>query len=156
MKKLLCLFILFIFSCKSENESETTSEENERRSFISDVEVQPILEDDSLNVRAIKVIGNNLAFAGNNGVYGLYNSSEGSWKTNVQEYNGTTPEFRAVASTANDFFMLSVGNPALLYKTGENGEMELVYKEEGEKVFYDALAFWNDREGIAMGDPSDN
>ncbi|MDT0647289.1 oxidoreductase [Zunongwangia sp. F260] len=156
MKKLLYLYILLIISCKSENKSGNPSEEEkDRETFISNVHVQTILEDDSLSVRAIEVIGNNLAFAGNNGVYGLYNAAEGSWKTNVQEYNGTTPEFRAVASTANDFFMLSVGNPALLYKTGENGQMELVYKEENEKVFYDALAFWNDQEGIAMGDPTD-
>ena len=30
--------------------------------------------------------------------------------------------------------------------------MELVYKEEGEGVFYDAMNFWNDKEGIAFGD----
>jgi len=34
--------------------------------------------------------------------------------------------------------------------------MELVYKEDHEKVFYDAMAFWNNEEGIAMGDPTDN
>lgn len=30
--------------------------------------------------------------------------------------------------------------------------MELVYKEEGAGVFYDAMAFWNDEEGMAIGD----
>lgn len=30
--------------------------------------------------------------------------------------------------------------------------MELVYKEEGEGVFYNAMAFWNNNEGIAVGD----
>ncbi|MEZ4971181.1 MAG: hypothetical protein R2814_16250 [Flavobacteriaceae bacterium] len=48
--------------------------------------------------------------------------------------------------------MLSIGNPALLYKTGDKGNMELVYKEEDKGVFYDAMTFWNDREGIAVGD----
>jgi photosystem II stability/assembly factor-like uncharacterized protein len=28
-----------------------------------------------------------------------------------------------------------------------------VYKEEHKDVFYDAMTFWNDEEGIAMGDP---
>jgi photosystem II stability/assembly factor-like uncharacterized protein len=77
-------------------------------------------------------------------------------KTNVQKYDSILPEFRAVAGTSTDFFMLSVGNPALLYKTGNSGNMELVYKEENEKVFYDAMIFWNDKEGIAMGDPTRN
>ena len=99
-------------------------------------------------------MGNNLAFASNNGVYGLYNSQTGQWKTNQQLNDSVAPEFRAVASTSSDFFMLSVGNPGLLYKTGETGKMELVYKEESDKVFYDSMIFWNEKEGIAMGDPT--
>jgi len=31
-----------------------------------------------------------------------------------------------------------------------------VYVEKGEGVFYDAIAFWNDAEGIAMGDPTED
>ncbi|WP_311195980.1 hypothetical protein [Antarcticibacterium sp. 1MA-6-2] len=34
--------------------------------------------------------------------------------------------------------------------------MELVYKEENEKVFYDSMTFWNAKEGIAMGDPTED
>src|SRR5690606_20464341 len=41
------------------------------------------------------------------------------------------------------------------YKTGDQGAMEVVYKEEGEKVFYDAMRFWNVQEGIAIGDPTE-
>lgn len=48
--------------------------------------------------------------------------------------------------------MLSINTPALLFKTGNSGKMELVYKEEGEGVFYNAMAFWNNNEGIAVGD----
>lgn len=48
--------------------------------------------------------------------------------------------------------MLSVASPALLYKTGDKGQMKLVYKEEGEQVFYDSMAFFDDQEGIAVGD----
>ena len=129
--------------------------ENSEQKYFESVETEVLLKDDSLSVRAIEVIGQNLAFAGNNGKYGLYNAANNSWKTNVQKFDTIAPEFRAVASTANDFFMLSVANPALLYKTGDSGKMELVYKEENEKVFYDAIAFWNDQEGIAMGDPTD-
>ena len=68
------------------------------------------------------------------------------------KYHTSIPEFRAVGHTTTDFFMFSVGNPALLYKTGNEGRMELVYKEEGDGVFYDAMKFWNNNEGIAIGD----
>jgi photosystem II stability/assembly factor-like uncharacterized protein len=51
--------------------------------------------------------------------------------------------------------MLSIESPALLFKTGDNGYMQIVYKEEGLGVFYDAMTFWNDMEGIAVGDAID-
>jgi len=34
--------------------------------------------------------------------------------------------------------------------------MEEVYVEEGPRVFYDSMAFWNENEGIAMGDPTED
>ncbi|MGA8852736.1 MAG: oxidoreductase [Christiangramia sp.] len=157
MRKISFLLILLAFACKNESkENNIGGTKDQEPKFIESVETEVILEDDSLSVRAIEIIGKNLAFAANNGTYGLYNSVNDSWKTNVQKFDSITPEFRAITSTSNDFFMLSVGNPALLYKTGNSGKMELVYKEENEKVFYDSMAFWNDKNGIAMGDPVEN
>jgi len=117
------------------------------------VHVDTILED-SLSIRAIELMDNSLAFAANKGTFGTIDLSTFQIRTNVQKYDSILPEFRAVAHTATDFFMLSVSSPALLYKTGDNG-MELVYIEDGETVFYDAMAFWNDKEGIAIGDTVD-
>ena len=155
MKKLCFLLILLSFACKNDKENSVEeSAKPESREFRS-VETEVILENDSLSIRAIEIMGNSLAFAANNGTYGLFNSSNKTWKINTQQFDTISPEFRAVASTSSDFFMLSVANPALLYKTGDNGKMELVYKEENEKVFYDSMIFWNDKEGIAMGDPTD-
>jgi len=110
---------------------------------------------DSLSIRAIEVMGGSLAFAANKGVLGTIDLSNGKVRTNIQTYDSILPEFRAVAHTSTDFFMLSVANPALLYKTGDNGQMDLVYSEKGKKVFYDAMTFWNDQEGIAIGDSVD-
>ncbi|MFC6861047.1 WD40/YVTN/BNR-like repeat-containing protein [Zunongwangia atlantica] len=160
MKKVWIMALLAFAACKNDTKSteESSNEEKQisaHRTF-EKVEIESILENDSLSIRAIEVIGNNLAFAANHGTYGLYNSAAGTWKLSQQKYDSLTPEFRAIGSTANDFFMLSVANPALLYKTGDDGKMKLVYKEENEKVFYDAIAFWNDKEGIAMGDPTDD
>jgi len=114
-----------------------------------------ILYEDSLSIRAIELMGNSLAFAANNGVFGTVELSNGKVRSNVEKYHTSIPEFRAVAHNATDFFMLSVGSPALLYKTGEDDKMDLVYMEEGEGVFYDAMTFWNNREGIAIGDTVD-
>ncbi|WP_371541621.1 oxidoreductase [Flavobacterium sp. Arc3] len=66
-------------------------------------------------------------------------------------------EFRSIAQTTKNIFLLSVANPALLYKASKTGlKTTLVYQENNPKVFYDSMKFWNKNEGIAMGDPIDN
>ncbi len=155
MRKFIFLLLLLSVACKNSSEEKENKPKQVSDKIFTNVEITPILEVDSLSIRAIEIIGPNLVFAANQGTYGLYNSANNSWKTSAQTFQDSIPEYRAVASTGSDFFMLSTGNPALLYKTGNNGQMELVYKEENEKVFYDAMAFWNDQEGIAMGDPTD-
>jgi photosystem II stability/assembly factor-like uncharacterized protein len=66
-------------------------------------------------------------------------------------------EFRSIAQTTNNIFILNVSNPALLYKIPKDGsKAKLVYQENNEKVFYDSIQFWNDSEGIAIGDPLTN
>jgi len=156
MNRLVVFCLILIFSsCKNEKDAENKMQQKGTKDF-SSVEIQTILEEDSLSIRAIEIIGNNLAFAANKGTFGMYSFGDNTWRTNTQKYDSLVPEYRAVAATDDDFFMLSVGSPALLYKTGDSGAMELVYKEENEKAFYDAMTFWNNKEGIAIGDPTNN
>jgi len=117
------------------------------------VDIETIYSDSILSIRAIDILNDgSLAFAANEGVFGLYNPKKDMWQTSVQNYDTLNLEFRAVAHTATDFFMLSIENPAMLYKTGDEGKMELVYEEHAAGVFYNAMLFWNDKEGIAVGD----
>ncbi|MBW8199247.1 WD40/YVTN/BNR-like repeat-containing protein [Flagellimonas abyssi] len=143
MRSILSLFaVLVLFSC---------TEEAKKQPFQS-VEMTPVFQD-SVSIRAITFLdGRTLAFAGSNGMYGTVDVSSNKVRASTQYYDSITPSFRAVGGTSEDFFMLSIESPALLYKTGDKGQMELVYTEEGEGVFYDSLAFWNDTEGIAVGD----
>lgn len=136
------LTILVLFSCTQEPKKQP----------FQTVEITPVLED-SVSIRAITFLdGRTLAFAGSNGIYGTVDVNSNQVRTSKQNYDSITPSFRAVGGTSEDFFMLSVESPALLYKTGDQGKMELVYTEEGEGVFYDSLTFWDDTEGIAVGD----
>lgn len=123
----------------------------------TEVEIEPILKDSTLSIRAIDILDDgNLVFAANDGTYGMYQVGSKKWQTARQSYDSIIPEFRAIAHTSTNFFMLSIGSPALLFKTGNKGKMELVYQENHPKVFYDAMTFWNDLEGIAIGDPTDD
>ncbi|MDP5230244.1 MAG: oxidoreductase [Cellulophaga sp.] len=141
---LLVILSIGLFSCQEEKQVKT----------FSSVSVETIYED-SLSIRAIEIIDESLAFSANKGFIGSIDLASGKVFTKTQQFDSILPEFRAIAHTAKDVFVLSVANPALLYKTGDSGQFELVYKEEAENVFYDAMTFWNNEEGIAIGDSMD-
>ena len=130
------------------------AQESDMSKVFSKVEIVDLYQD-SMSIRAIEIMEGSLAFAGNKGIFGTVDLKTGRVRSGVQAYDSILPEFRAIAHTATDFFMLSAGDPALLYKTGDSGTMELVYTETGEGVFYDAMDFWNDMEGIAIDDSMD-
>ncbi|NOY48368.1 MAG: oxidoreductase [Chlorobi bacterium] len=146
---LLVVLVLCLFSCKKEKAFKS-------RDF-SKVEIEIILEDSLLSIRAIELLEDkSLTFAANNNSYGLYNSNNEKWSISKQKYDTLDLSFRAVTHTSTDFFMLSIANPSLLYKTGNNGKMKIVYQEEHSKAFYDSIDFWNNQEGIAIGDPTED
>ena len=145
---LAILTFLILTGCKNSEEKKEIFDP------IQSLEIQEIYSD-TVSIRAIDILNDgSLSFAGSNGKYGLYNPESKIWNTAVLKQDSITPHFRAVAHTAEDFFMLSIESPALLYKTGPKG-MEIVYTEDDPKAFYDSMIFWNDKEGIAMGDPTD-
>ncbi|MCB0457941.1 MAG: oxidoreductase [Flavobacteriaceae bacterium] len=147
MKFLSFLLIVWVFfSC------------SEKSKLIEQVDIETIFTD-SLSIRAIAPLDENRVwFAANKGMIGLLDGE--TPKLATVKYEDSLLHFRAIATTKEDVFVLSIANPAVLYKIGFNGKeathIEEVYVETGEKVFYDAMAFWDDKEGIAMGDPTEN
>lgn len=147
VKYIFGLCILFIFSCSKKVDSS---------SFFQKVNVKT-LHEEPLSSRAILIDNNVLWYSGNNGKYGSINL------INDTKYNGffitdsLKPEFRSIAHTNENIFILSVANPALLFKINKKSkDVKLVYEENHEKVFYDSMQFLDDKFGIAMGDPIDN
>ncbi|WP_417444811.1 WD40/YVTN/BNR-like repeat-containing protein [Joostella sp.] len=145
MKKIFAFCLFIVVSCGKEKYVPHN---------YTDVSVEEVFND-SISIRAITLMQGSVGFAGSNNTFGIYNIADDKVITQKMNQDSLSIEFRAVASTNSDFYMLSIGNPALLYKTGDTGKMELVYREDHENVFYDAMKFWNDQEGIAMGDPTD-
>jgi photosystem II stability/assembly factor-like uncharacterized protein len=141
MRQPSLLVLILIISCAPEKKQKE----------FTGIKIETIYED-SLSIRAIELMPGSLAFAADKGVFGSVDLATGKVRTSTQSFDSILPEFRAVAHTETDFFMLSVSNPALLYKTGDNGKMQLVYQENDPRVFYDAMKFWNNEEGIAIGD----
>ena len=142
---LIFLCSIILFSCET----------NPAKNF-SSVSIERVFTD-SLSIRAIAPIDiNKVWFAANNGKVGLIDGD--TPKLASIKYEDSLLNFRAIASTKESVFVLSIENPGVLYKIGFNNNeatnIEEVYVEKGEKVFYDAIAFWDDMEGIAMGDPT--
>lgn len=122
------------------------------------VQVEPILSD-SLNIRAIEVVSDQeIWFAANRGRIGVYNGRE--LAQIALHHNDSLLHFRSIAHNGIHAFALTIDRPALLYRLTYDGKQiinaELVYKEDAPKVFYDAIGFWNQKEGIAVGDPTED
>ncbi len=108
------------------------------------------------SIRAIELTEDNIWYAASNGAYekiSLDNKSFTYWR--LMNTDTTGYDIRSVAKTNDAFFGLTISNPAILFKQDSIGK-HIVYKEEHDKVFYDALDFWNDLEGIAIGDPTED
>jgi photosystem II stability/assembly factor-like uncharacterized protein len=144
MNRIIICFIalISIISCKKDN--------SPRKTVTIAIETFKM---DSTSIRAIEILQNaSLAFAGSKG--DLVNITKaGKIKSMKQlKLDSIIPQFRAIASTKQAIFALSIGNPALLYKI-ENEQVSLVYSEFHENVFYDSMKFFDELNGIAMGDP---
>lgn len=147
MKKLnlLLVFIIIFTACKEKYQSRKTIEISFEKFKI-----------DSSSIRAIEIINDStVIYAGSKGNIGIITGYERKIITTKIQTDTIIPHFRALDYTKQSVYALSIGNPALLYQF-KNNKLKLVYKEEHEKVFYDAMAFFDELNGIAMGDPTDN
>lgn len=109
------------------------------------------------SIRALEVVNEQTVwFAGSGGVYGYTENGGKTWTIDSLGTTDERPHFRAISITSNAVFLLSIASPALLYKSTDNGEnWKIVHKDTHPDIFYDAMTFWNDKEGIAMGDPTE-
>ena len=140
---LLIIVLSLTISCKKEYKPrETVTISIEKFKF------------ENSSIRAIEIINvSSIAYVGSIGDMGII--TDGGKLKSIQKIVTDTiiPHFRALAATTNKLFALSVGNPALLYKY-QNNTLDIVYKEEHDKVFYDSMKFFDEQNGIAIGDPT--
>jgi photosystem II stability/assembly factor-like uncharacterized protein len=146
-----------------------TSDPKLRDYSLGSVEITSILEDSTLSIRALE-LGSEYLYYGSSDHLGkialdkevklslkpLKLTSNVNRYKNVITYEDKPLHFRAIEAVRGDLLAISIGSPARLYLIPrKSNQPELVYEEAHESVFYDAMAFWNDKEGLAIGDPTD-
>lgn len=112
---------------------------------------------DNISIRAILIDKNRVWYGADQSRFGYYDLEKNK-KFEERIYREALKlEFRSIAQTSKNIYLFNVGNPALLYQISKKTQaIKLVYKEINPKVFYDSMQFWNDKEGIAIGDPTED
>lgn len=162
---IVLVFTLLLMSCGNKPVKKLVGE---RMKTIDSVTIEVLLEDSTLNVRALEVIKkkDGFAFLTSKGQFGAFVMPDVTINTKREyiknfpiqlKHDSIIPNFRALAVNDKSAYGISIGNPALVYNLDvDKDKIKIVYTEEHEKAFYDAMAFWNEKEGIAIGDPTDD
>lgn len=150
MMRIICVTILFLsglYFVNAQNKNKL------KPADFSSIQIDTLFQD-KISIRAIVLDRDNIWYAGDKSRFGFYDLKSNKKFENTIVEDTLKIEFRSIAKTANYIYVLSVANPGLLYQITKDGKKsKLVYQEKNEKVFYDSMQFWNNEEGIAIGDP---
>jgi len=144
------LFLNGLFSMEAQNSNKN----KQAQTFFATIHIDTLFQD-KISIRAILIDNKKIWFAGDKGRFGFYDLKSNEKFEKVITKDTLNIEFRSIAKTSKFIYALNVANPALLYQITKDGKgVKLVYQENDKKVFYDSMQFWNEKEGIAVGDPT--
>lgn len=142
MKPIFSIFsIAVLCSCSCTNSPQNTK-------LFSSLKIEPIIEDSLLNIRALELNDNYVVAVSSVG--DVYRYDLNTETLTKKRFSTDSLNVRSMALINNSVFTLSIASPAFLYK-----DSTLVYSETHPDIFYDSMDFWNDKEGIAIGDPTE-
>ena len=107
------------------------------------------------SIRALEVTAEQgIWWAGANGLVGHSIDDGASWQVDTLRLSdGSLPAFRSIAVTNDAAFVLTIASPAVLFRRDLDGAIwDSVYVNHDPAIFFDSMAFWDDQEGLAMGD----
>ena len=109
------------------------------------------------SLRGLSVVNDNVVWvSGSNGTVGRSNNAGKNWNWFTVKGHEKA-EFRDIeAFDAQTALIMSIAEPAYILKTTDGGvSWTEVYKNITKGMFLDAMDFWNDEEGMVIGDPID-
>ena len=144
MKLLLLALISFAtISCSNNNDQ-------------ADIKFVVNSEIDSLSIRALEVKNEKeIFFGGSNSTFGYSNDGGESW--NISRIDTLKQEFRSIAILDSLVLLINIGSPAKLYRSTDLGKSWNVSTiDSSETAFYNSMKFWDNKNGIATGDPQED
>ena len=151
MKKII-LSVLFV-NVLHFSDAQNLNKNKVKQTSFSSIQIDTLFQD-KISIRAIVIDQDKIWYAGDKNRFGFYDLKSNKRSENIIVEDTLKIEFRSIAKTSKYIYVLSVANPGLLYQISKDGKKtKLVYQEKNTKVFYDSMQFWNDKEGIAIGDP---
>ena len=144
----LIIFALIV-SCGAKKDSRTEQ--------VTEPSWDPQTSNTTASLRGLSAVSDQVAWASGSGGTVIRTIDGGATWEDVSIPENEKIDFRDVEGfDANTAMVLSAGLPALIYKTVDGGQTwDRKYFSEAEGTFYDAMDFWNDKEGIAFGDAID-
>ena len=140
MKKITLPFFLILLVCNA---------------FGQDYKWQNIPIEIKSSFRALSVVNDKVAWVGgSNGWVGRSLNRGKTWKFQ-QVKNFEALDFRSVyAFDSLTAVIANAGSPAHIFRTTDGGKnWQSVYQNEIKEAFIDGIDFWNDKKGVAYGDP---
>lgn len=107
------------------------------------------------SLRGVCTVDSNTAWAsGSNGTFLRTTDGGKTWKAGTVAGHSKL-DFRDIQAFDSDTaLVISAGNPAKIYKTTDGGKSwKETFSNEKKGVFFDSMAFWNRKKGIAFSDP---
>ena len=112
----------------------------------------------NISLRGLSVVDDKTIWvSGNNGAVGKSADGGLSWKwMTVKGFEQT--DFRDIKALNNNIaLVMGIASPAYILRTTDGGETwKTVYENKDTAMFLDAMEFWNEESGIALGDPINN
>jgi len=120
-------------------------------------QIVPLAAKEKISIRGLSAVNNKVVWiSGSKGTVAKSIDAGKTWQwMTVKGFEKT--DFRDIeAFSAKVAIIMAISEPAYILKTIDGGKnWKQVYTDSTKGVFLDAMEFWNDDSGIALGDPID-
>jgi len=144
MKKLVFLLLYLAATSKS------FGQEYKWQNITVDIKIKS-------SFRALSVVDDNVVWmSGSKGWIGRSRDGGKAWSfQQIKAFEGL--DFRSIyAFDSLTAIVANVGSPAHIFRTTDGGKTwRSVYQNDNKDAFIDGLDFWNNKKGMAYGDPID-